>query len=163
PAPPRPHRPSSRRQPAPCSPPCARWASTISGRWSDSCTVTSRSRSRRPAARATRFSRSTSTQAPVRLPAASRRPRTRTVGSATRAPARGADGTVGRAGGRGMSDAGPSIEGVADQVIADDIVPGRPGKDDTAVVLLDGPRLGCALWFLLAVIALIVGLLVGTS
>jgi len=62
-----------------------------------------------------------------------------------------------------MSDAGPSIEGVADQVIADDIVPGRPGKDDTAVVLLDGPRLGCALWFLLAVIALIVGLLVGTS
>jgi hypothetical protein len=60
---------------------------------------------------------------------------------------------------------GPSIEGIADQVIADDIVPGRPGKveDTLLAVPPEGPRLGYVLWLLLVLLALLTGLLFGTS
>jgi hypothetical protein len=59
----------------------------------------------------------------------------------------------------------PSIEAVADQVIADDIAPGRPGKvEDTLLAPPpEGPRLGYVLWVLLVLLALLTGLLFGTG
>ena len=60
---------------------------------------------------------------------------------------------------------GGSIEVVADQVIADDIVPGRPGKVEETLLAVspEGPRLGYVLWVLLVLLALLTGLLFGTS
>jgi hypothetical protein len=60
---------------------------------------------------------------------------------------------------------GSSIEAVADQVIADDIAPGRPGKveDTLLAVPPEGPRLGYVLWLLLVLLALLTGLLFGTG